>query len=428
MTTDSPASELAHTLQPRKLTGVEKSMLRAIVVAALAMSICVPAARSAELWISNAQLIDGTGSATVPMVNLHIVAGHIAEITPAAIRAGALDLHGAFLMPGFIDAHTHIEDPASARRALLAGVTTARVLGDAYLKAMATRDLVRRGDVQGPEMLAAGGIVRPRLGEPFILGFPQFGRYLDNPLQGVDNVAEVVRALIARGADVIKVGASERAGMASTDPRRQELSYEEIRAAVQEATKAGLFVAAHAHDRNGANAAVRAGVRSIEHGTYLDDETLNLMHQQGTFFVPTLAIMSPLGDPHGTSADSIALQVRTLHMMRPLRDAVRKARALGITVAVGTDGSYGDGDDSARVRPADEIAELLGCGYTPLEAISAATRNSARVLGIEARTGTVAVGLEADLLVVARDPRIDATTLYEPMLVVSNGAVVLNRL
>jgi imidazolonepropionase-like amidohydrolase len=152
------------------------------------------------------------------------------------------------------------------------------------------------------------------------------------------------------------------------------------------------------------------------------------MHQQGTFFVPTLAIMSPLGDPHGTSADSIALQLRTLHMMRPLRDAVRKARALGITVAVGTDGSYGDGDDSARVRPADEIAELLGCGYTPLEAISAATRNSARVLGIEARTGTVAVGLEADLLVVARDPRIDATTLYEPMLVVSNGAVVLNRL
>ncbi len=403
-------------------------MLRALIVAALMMTLGVPAARSAELWISNAQLIDGTGSVKVPMVNLHVVAGHIAEITPAAARDGALDLHGAFLLPGLIDAHTHIEDPASARRALLAGVTTVRVLGDAYLKALATRDLVRQGYVQGPEMLVSAGIVRPRLGEPFILGFPQFGRYLDSPLKGADNVAEVVRAVIARGADVIKVGASERAGMASTDPRRQELSYEEIRAAVQEASKAGLFVAAHAHDRNGANAAVRAGVRSIEHGTYLDDETLGLMQRQGTFLVPTLAIMSPLGDPHGNSAESIALQLRTLHMMRPLRDAVRKARALGITVAVGTDGSYGDGDDSARVRPADEVAELISCGYTPLEAISAATRNSARVLGIEARTGTVTVGLEADLLVVARDPRIDVTTLYEPMLVVSNGAVVLNRL
>jgi imidazolonepropionase-like amidohydrolase len=277
-------------------------------------------------------------------------------------------------------------------------------------------------------MLVSGGHVRPRLGEPFILSFPQFGQYLDAPLQGADNVAAVVRAVIARGADVIKVGASERAGLARTDPRRQELSYEEVRAAVLAAGKAGLFVAAHAHDRHGANAAVRAGVRSIEHGTYLDDETLALMQRQGTFFVPTLAIMSPLGDPHGDSADDIALQLRTTHMMKPLRDAVRKARALGITVAVGTDGTYGDGDESSRVRPGHEVAELIACGYTPLEAITSATYNSARVLGIEARTGSVAVGLEADLLVVDRDPRTDPTTLFEPMVVITDGKVVLNRL
>ena len=339
-----------------------------------------------------------------------------------------MDLRGAFLLPGFIDAHAHIENPASARRALISGVTTTRVLGDAYLKAMATRDLVRAGYVQGPDMLVSGGHVRPRLGEPFILSFPQFGQYLDAPLQGADNVAEVVRAVIARGADVIKVGASERAGLARTDPRRPELSYAELKAAVNEATKAGLFVAAHAHDRHGANAAVRAGVRSIEHGTYLDDETLALMRQQGTFFVPTLAIMSPLGDPSGDSADEIALQLRTTHMMRPLRNAVRKARALGITVAVGTDGTYGDGDESSRVRPGHEIAELVGCGYTVLEAISSATYQSARVLGIEARTGSVAVGLEADLLVIDRDPRVDPTTLFEPLVVLTDGKLVLDRL
>lgn len=402
--------------------------MRPLIAALASLVVSLPSIAGAQdLWLSNARLFDGRSGSAVRAVNLRIREGRIAEIVAAADRDGAIDLRGAFLLPGFIDLHTHIEDPASARRALLAGVTTTRVLGDNYLKAMATRDLVRDGHVPGPQMLVSGGHVRPRLGESFILSYPQFGRYLESPLQGAGEVATVVRAVIDRGADVIKVGASERAGLARTDPRRQELSYEELRAAVAEAGRSGLHVAAHAHDRRGANAAVRAGVRSIEHGTYVDDETLALMRKQGTFFVPTLAIMSPLGDPRGDAADDIALQLRTLHMMRPLRDAVRKARALGVTVAVGTDSSYGDRDDYGRVRPAHEIQELIGCGYTPLEAITAATYDAARVLGIEGRTGSVAVGLEADLLVVDRDPRADPTTLFEPLLIVSDGRVVLDR-
>ena len=402
--------------------------MRPLIAALASLVVSLPSIAGAQdLWLSNARLFDGRSGSAVRAVNLRIREGRIAEIVAAADRDGAIDLRGAFLLPGFIDLHTHIEDPASARRALLAGVTTTRVLGDNYLKAMATRDLVRDGHVPGPQMLVSGGHVRPRLGESFILSYPQFGRYLESPLQGAGEVATVVRAVIDRGADVIKVGASERAGLARTDPRRQELSYEELRAAVSEAGRSGLHVAAHAHDRHGANAAVRAGVRSIEHGTYVDDETLALMRKQGTFFVPTLAIMSPLGDPRGDAADDIALQLRTLHMMRPLRDAVRKARALGVTVAVGTDSSYGDRDDYGRVRPAHEIQELIGCGYTPLEAITAATYDAARVLGIEGRTGSVAVGLEADLLVVDRDPRADPTTLFEPLLIVSDGRVVLDR-
>ena len=255
-----------------------------------------------------------------------------------------------------------------------------RVLGDAYLKALATRDLIRTGYVEGPEMLVSAGHIRPRLGEPFILSFPQFGQYLNDPLTGPDNVRAVAVAVIARGADVLKVGASERAGLANTDPRRQELSYEEMTAVVEEATRAGLYVAAHAHDRQGANAAVRAGVRSIEHGTYLDDETLALMKAKGTFLVPTRAIMSPLGDPRGDGAD------------------------------------------------AHEFVELGAVGLTPAEAISAATYQSARALGIDHRTGSIAVGLEADLLVVERDPRADTSTLYAPLFVVSNGRSVVNRL
>ena len=412
-------------------------MVRVQAVLALLAGLVAGDASSAlakgDLWLTGATLIDGSGAAPLSGVSVRVSSGRIAEVRrsgppPSAPGATVIDLHGSFLLPGLIDAHAHIENPASARRALLSGVTTARVLGDAYLKALATRDLVRAGDAEGPEMLVSAGHVRPRLGEPFILSFPQFGRYLNRPLEGPDNVAEVVRAVLARGADVIKVGASERAGLAATDPRRPELTYEEMKAAVAEATKAGRFVAAHAHARVGAHDAVRAGVRSIEHGTYLDDETLRLMKERGTFLVPTLAIMSALGDPRGDSAEAIALQVRTHQMMKPLREVVRKAKALGIVIAASTDGSYGDGDDTARVRVAHDMEELVACGFTPMEAITAATRDAARVLGIETRTGMVAVGLEADLLVVDRNPLTDTTTLFEPMLVVTDGRVVVNRL
>jgi imidazolonepropionase-like amidohydrolase len=173
---------------------------------------------------------------------------------------------------------------------------------------------------------------------------------------------------------------------------------------------------------------VLAGVRSIEHGTYLDDETLRLMKERGTFLVPTLAVMSALGDPRGDGADAITLQLRTHQMERPIREVVKKAKALGIVIAASTDGTYGDGDDTARIRVAHDIEALIACGFSPLEAITAATAHGARVLGLQDRTGRVASGLEADLLVVDRNPLEDPTTLFEPMLVVSDGAIVLNRL
>ena len=182
------------------------------------------------------------------------------------------------------------------------------------------------------------------------MAYPQFGDSIAGELRGADRIAEATRAFIEKGADVIKVGASERAGLVETDPRRPELTEDEMRAAVAEAAKKGLYVAAHAHAREGVANAVRAGVRSIEHGTWVDDETLAEMKRRGTYFVPTLAVMSPLGDPKGNSADDVALQLRTLSMMGPLRDAVKKAHALGITIAAATDGSYADGDDTGRIR------------------------------------------------------------------------------
>jgi imidazolonepropionase-like amidohydrolase len=305
-------------------------------------------------------------------------------------------------------------------------VTTARVLGDDNLQAIGTRNLIRRGFVPGPEMLVSPGHIRPKPGMAFFEVYPQFGDAINGELRGPERIAEATRALIANGADVIKVGASERAGLATTDPRKPELTEEEIHAAVTEAAKAGLFVAAHAHSREGAAAAVRAGVRSIEHGTWVDEDTLQEMKRRGTYFVPTMAVMSPLGDPQGNSAEDVALQLRTQSMMGPLRAAVRRARTLGITVAAATDGTYADHEDTGRIRVAHEIAMLRDYGnFTPLESISCATLNGARVLGIESRTGTVRIGLEADLVVVDGNPLEETRVFFEPRLVVSNGKVVV---
>jgi imidazolonepropionase-like amidohydrolase len=410
-----------------------RRVLVAVVVAGCLCSgllAAPPTALAQDLDLLNVTLIDGTGAAPRKGVSISVRGGKIDSIVerapPATNRVRRIDLGGRYLLPGLIDAHSHIESPAAALRALQSGVTTARVLGDTNLQATGTRDLIRAGYVPGPDLLVSPGHIRPKPGIAFYMVYPQFGGSIDGELRGPDRIAEATRALIAQGADVIKVGASERAGLASTDPRKQELTEDEIRAAVTEAAKTGLYVAAHAHAREGAAAAVRAGVRSIEHGTWVDDATLDEMKRRGTFFVPTLAVMSPLGDPQGNSADDVALQLRTQSMMGPLRAAVRKAHALGITIAAATDGSYADKDDTGRIRIAHEIALLREHeGFTPLESITAATANGARVIGIESRTGSIRVGLEADLVVYDGDPLADSKTFFEPRLVVSDGRIAV---
>jgi imidazolonepropionase-like amidohydrolase len=399
-------------------------------VSACLMLLAASAVPAQDLDLVNATLVDGTGAEPRPGVTISIRGGKIAGLSERAPDAAEgirqIDLEGRYLLPGLIDAHAHIESPAAALRALQSGVTTARVLGDTHSQALGTRDLIRLGHVPGPELLVSPGHIRPKPGPAFFMSYPQFGDAMAGELRGPDRIAEVVRAFVAKGADVIKVGASERAGLASTDPRRPELTEDEMRAAVVEAAKSNLHVAAHAHAREGVANAVRAGVRSVEHGTWVDDETLAEMKRRSTFFVPTLAVMSPLGDPKGNSADDVALQLRTQAMMGPLRSAVRKAHALGITIAAATDGSYADGDDTGRIRVAHEIAMFREfAGMTPVESIAAATRNGAQVLGIDARTGTIRPGLEADLVAYDGDPLADDLTLLEPRLVVSDGRIVV---
>lgn len=399
---------------------------------ALLIAFWVSPAATQDIDLINATVIDGSGGELRQRASIIVRAGKIREISsrsaPAAAGIRVVDVNGKYVLPGLIDAHTHLQTPSAALRALQSGVTTARVLGDSYSRALSMRELIRAGHVVGPELLVSSAIIRPRPGEAFFMTFPQFGAAINGELRGPEQIRKVVRAMLDLGVDVIKVSASERAGSATADPRRAELTEAEMAAAVSEAAKSGVPVAVHAHSRAGAAAAVAAGVRSIEHGTYIDESTLLEMKRRGTFLVPTLAVMSPLSDPTGNSSDDAVLRIRTQQMMGPLRAATIKARELGITIAAATDGSYGDDGDTARIRLADELKIMHeACGFTPMRAIQAATVNAARVLGIEARTGRIQPGFEGDLIVVERNPLTDLSVLYEPLLVVSDGRVAFER-
>ncbi len=171
-----------------------------------------------------------------------------------------------------------------------------------------------------------------------------------------------------------------------------------------------------------------AGVYSIEHGTHLSVETLDEMKEKGIYLVPTLAVMSPRADPMGDSEDAIDLRRRFWHMYSSLQEVVKYAYAKGIPMAASTDGSYEEYEDTGRIRIPHDLEDMISCGMTPMDAILCATSNGARLLGVEDRTGMVAEGLEADIIVVDRNPLRDIRVLFDPLVVINNGNIVVERL
>jgi imidazolonepropionase-like amidohydrolase len=285
------------------------------------------------------------------------------------------------------------------------------------------RELVRKGFVAGPDMIAAGYHVRPGVAPDFFLDFPDEGGLMAGA-NTAEALRRVVRANLSRGVDWIKTNATERAGTPDTDPRRQLYTQEELRILVVEAQARNVPVMAHAHGAEGADAAVRAGVRSIEHGTYLRDDTLQLMAKQGTYFAPTIDIVNDLTEPGG-DYDNAGLKRRG-EMMRPiLRAAVAKAAKFGVKIVAGSDTGYGP---NSVARVARELTELVEAGLTSLQALQAATLTNAEMLRLEKEIGAVEAGFEADLLVVDGHPLDNIRTLLDPLLVISNGRLVLDRL
>jgi imidazolonepropionase-like amidohydrolase len=397
------------------------------VAAFHAAAAVLPAQQTASVVVlRHANLADGARGAIATNAALVIRNGQIAQIEnePFSPPAGAtvIDIAGRYVVPGLIDAHTHISTLANARRALESGVTTIRSASTNNYQDVSLRELVKQGAIAGPDVVAAGVFVTPELGET-MLADPRLGAFKD----GVTSEAAlraVVRVNLDHKVDVIKTRGTERAGLPNTDPRKQTFTEQQLAWIVDEATKGGVPVMAHAHGDEGAYAAVKAGVKSIEHGTYLSDSTLALMKQRGTFLVPTYITVVDLTRVGGDYDDPI-LTLRGAHMLPRLGETVQRAHRMGVKIVTGADTQYGP---ESLSRISGEVMSLVELGLTPVEALRSATTVAADLLGIGGKTGAIQSGFEADLIVVEKNPLQDARALADVLVVISNGRVALNRL
>jgi imidazolonepropionase-like amidohydrolase len=363
-----------------------------------------------------------------------------------AVPAGAekVDLPGVTLLPGLIDMHTHITDygengniaeplmhsqaetalhaTLNAKLTLRAGFTTVRDVGTyhAYVD-VALRDAINAGWVEGPRMFVAGAYVTVPGGGGEVTGtgmeVPEDMRR--GVARGEAQVRKVVNDILDNHADFIKVIATGAVLTAGTEPGANEYSEAEIRAAVEEAAKRGTFVAAHAHGAQGIKDAVRAGVRSIEHGSLMDDEAIALMKQHGTYLVADIYdgdYIEEVGRRDGWSAEILRKNRETTDAQR---EGFRKAVEAGVNIAFGTDSGVYPHGLNAR-----QFAYQVRYGQTPMQAIQSATIVSARLLRQEANLGSIAPGKSGDLVALACDPLADIGCMTKVAGVIKGGAFV----
>ena len=387
--------------------------------------------RSRVIVFEHANVIDGVSREPLRDVSVTIANGKIIGIQKSVKRmpAGAevIDLKGKWLLPGYIDSHVHVVFE-QAQRALRFGVTTVRTMGGGGFSDIEIRDFHRQGRSDIPEILAAGWGVRPDVFNTpsFLKDFPELAD-MKTRVSGTENVRRLVRAFASKGVDHIKILATERAGTPDTDPRKRTFTDEELIAIVDEAQKAGLKVAAHAHGDEGAYAAVKAGVHSIEHGTWLSDKTLRLMKSRGTWLVSNIFGNSdrPLGSIVSTNP---ILVERGRTMWPQAKEVTRRAYEMGVHVVGATDLNYGREFDSGRWTIADNALGFAKAGIPKMEAIKAITSQAAKLLEIDKRTGAIRKGLEADIVIVGDNPLSSIEALKDIRMIVNDGTVVFNKI
>ena len=397
---------------------------RLLIALGLSAGIALPAAaQEPDLALVGGSVLD-VREGTMSRANVLVGDGRIlavgAETPPDGIET--LDVTGKFVLPGFIDAHTHASELSQVRRALESGATTLRSASVGSYRDVAIGRMVAVGHLAGPDYLGAGVFVTPNIGEARLASESLYG--ISDDIRSDEEIRMLVRVNAENGVRAVKTRATERAGLPDTDPRKQVFSEAQLRAIVEEAAALGIPVLCHAHGDEGARAAVLAGVASIEHGTFLTRETLELMAERGTALVPTYTTLVDLDEPGG-DYDHPVLTLRADFMVPRMEQTMRMAQELGVRLITGSDTSYGPESVS---RIGVEVANFVKVGLSPIEAIRGATLYSAELLGIADETGVIEPGKEADLIVVVEDPLENIAAIQDVVAVVSNGRLAVNRL
>ena len=360
----------------------------------------------------------------------------------AQLPAGAqrIDLSHATVLPGLIEVHTHLTaDPTfgyealgysvpritligakNARLTLLAGFTTARNVGARAFVDVALRDAINAGDIPGPRLQASGPLLSITGGHCDNNFLPyEFHASGDGVADGVDAVRHKVRENIKYGSDLIKVCATGGVFSKGDSPQASQYTLEELKAIVEEAHRLGRKVASHAHGAQGIRWSIEAGVDSIEHGSYIDDESIALMKQRGTYLVPTQYLSDWLDENADAANVPEMFRAKMIETHAAGRRNVARAMAAGVKIAFGTDASVFPHGLNAR-----QFAVYVKMGMTPLAAIQSATLNAADLMGWSDRVGSLEPGKFADLIAVDGDPLQDVTTLERVHFVMKGGSVV----
>lgn len=394
-------------------------------------------AAAETLVLSGARLIDGTGAEPVRGRSVVVEGGLITAVVDdaRAPRGSGIDLAGHTLLPGLINCHVHLclgaepdpvrplrDEPLAltaikalvrARQTLEGGVTTVRDLGGREYVELSLRRAIQEGLVEGPRIVAAGRPVCMTGGH---------GHWLAREADGPDDARRAVREQLKAGADVIKLIATGGVMTPGVEPGAPQLSLDEMRAAVEEARRAGRRTAAHAMASAGISDAISAGITSIEHGVFLTEEIVAHMRRDGTFLVPTLNAPAAIATG-GLAAGIPDYMVRKSEQVVPPHVAsFQLAHRAGVRIAAGAD-SGTPLNPHGSLLP--ELALMVKYGMSPLEAIRSATTIAADCLGLGGVTGRVAPGHAADLIAVAGDPAERIEALADLRLVLANGRTIL---
>ena len=404
----------------------------------------------AATLIHAGRMIDGVSDKVATNQTVVVEGGKITAIENGFRAAAAgdrvIDLRNGTLLPGLFDMHVHLTSEYSktseidrfknnegdaaingvvfAERTLMAGFTTVRDLGDEYRASISLRNAINAGKVPGPRIVAAGKSIATTGGHADPTnGWARKFQADPGPAEGVVNSIEDARKAVRQrykdGSDTIKITATGGVLSIAKNGSNPQFTEEEVRAVVQTARDYGFRVAAHAHGAEGIKRAVRGGVDSIEHGTFLDDEGIKLMKERGTFYVPTISagewVYRQAQDPNYFP---VLVRPKALAVGPQIQGTFAKAYKAGVKILFGTDTGVSRHGDNAR-----EFKLMVDAGMPPMESIRVATSAPAKFLGLDDQVGSIAVGKLGELVGVPGNPLDDITAMERVVFVMKDDKV-----